>query len=138
MPPKSRLVHLITIPHIKDDCNLFFAQTGNHIPFTIKRVYYITKANTKLPRGFHAHKKTQQIIFCIQGAIKLIVNNGMKKEEIVLDKANTGVFLDKMIWHEMTDFKKNTILLVVASKPFNEKDYIRDYEKFKKRANQIP
>ncbi len=130
-------VKLINIPKIIDDCNLYFAQTPDHIPFKVRRVYFITSANTRLPRGFHAHKKNQQAIFCIQGSMKLILDNGKNKKEVVLDKPNMGVFLDKMIWHEMLDFKKNTILLVLASQIFNEKDYVRDYEKFKKRTAKI-
>ncbi len=124
----------LNLPKIVDDCELYFAQTPEHIPFKIKRVYYITNSDTRLPRGFHAHKKTQQVIFCISGSIKLILDNGKKREEIVINQPSTGVFLDKMIWHEMLDFKKNTILLVLASKVFDEKDYIRDYAQFKKQA----
>lgn len=122
----------ITLPHILDDCNLFFAQTPDHLPFETKRVYFITEAKTKSPRGFHAHKKNRQVIFCIQGSIKLILNNGREQVGIVLDKPSEGVFIDKLIWHEMHNFKKNTILLVLASEIFKEEDYIRSYEQFTK------
>lgn len=137
MQNKSKLIRIIEIPQVFDDCFLYFAQHPTHIPFKIKRVYYIVGANTRLIRGLHAHKKTQQIIFCIQGTIKLLLDNGKKKEEILLDKPNVGVFLEEMVWHEMYEFKKNTILLVLASKEFSEKDYIRDYEDFKKRTSEI-
>lgn len=136
MPLKSRLINLINIPEVNDDCYLYFAQNPQ-IPFKIRRVYYITKPNNKLPRGFHAHKKTKQIIFCIQGSIKLILDNGEMREEIILDRPSAGVFLERMIWHEMIDFKKNTILLVLASKEFDDKDYIRDYEQFKKKTHKV-
>lgn len=132
MRGKDHLIKIIKIPEIFDDCYLYFAQTKDHIPFPIKRVYYITRSNTKLSRGLHAHKKTNQVIFCIQGSIKLILDNGKIREEILLDKPNIGVLLENMIWHEMIDFKQNTILLVLASKEFSEKDYIRDYEQFKR------
>lgn len=128
------LIQPIEIPEIFDDCQLYFAQNPDHIPFTIKRIYYITNSDIRLPRGFHAHKKTQQVIFCIQGSIKLILDNGKKRKEVLLSKPNTGVFVDKMIWHEMHNFKKETILLVIASETFDPKDYIRDYGKFKKKA----
>lgn len=137
MSAEKSLIKLIKIPEIFDDCNLYFAQTKNHIPFSIKRVYYILQAKTKLPRGLHAHKKNKQVIFCIQGSIKLILDNGRRKKEIILDKPNVGIFLDKLIWHEMVDFKKNTILLILASKIFDKKDYIRDYENFKKKASKV-
>lgn len=130
MQKKVRLIRKVKLPEVLDDCFLYFAQAKDRIPFSIKRVYYILHTKTKLPRGLHAHKKNKQVIFCIQGSIKLILDNGRKKEEIILDKPNVGIFLDKLIWHEMHNFKKNTILLVLASMIFDEKDYIRDYEKF--------
>lgn len=135
MPQESKLINLVKIPKIFDDCYLFFAQNPHHIPFKIKRVYFITQASTQLPRGYHVHKKTKQVLFCIQGTIKLTLDNGKKRKSVTLDQPNIGVFIDKMIWHEMEDFKKDTILLVLASRIFDEKDYIRDYEKFKKEAN---
>lgn len=133
MPNQNKLP-LIELPKIFDDCYLSFAQTPDHIPFTIKRVYYITKSDPKLSRGYHAHKKTKQVIFCIQGSIKLTLDNDKKRKQIILDKSNIGVFINKMIWHEMTDFIKDSIVLVLASEVFDEKDYIRDYAQFKKQA----
>lgn len=126
------LIKIIKIPKIYDDCFLFFAENPNHIPFKIKRVYYITKAVKKLPRGYHAHHKTQQILFCIQGSIEMILDNGKRKEKTILKTPERGLFIDKKIWHEMHHFSKDTILLVLASTKYNPKDYIRNYEKFLK------
>lgn len=137
MPQQKGLMRLIKLPKIFDDCQLVFAQTPDYIPFNIKRVYYIFQADTKLPRGFHAHRQTRQVIFCIQGTIKLTLDDGKKQQTTILKKPNIGVFIDKMVWHKMQDFKENTILLVLTSKVFDEKDYIREYEQFKKEANKI-
>lgn len=134
MQRAKNLIQLIKIPEIFDDCYLYFAQVSDHIPFAIKRVYYITKAQTNLPRGLHAHKKNQQVIFCISGSVKLVLDSGKKREEVTISKPSIGVFIDKMVWHEMLEFKKDTILLVLASEIFDEKDYIRDYEQFKTKA----
>lgn len=133
----GNLMQLIELPEISDDCYLYFAQTQDHIPFSIKRVFYILQADTKLPRGFHAHKKTKQVLFCLQGSIKMILDDGKKKAAIVLDKPNKGIFIDTMIWHEMHNFKKDTILLILTSKKFNPADYIRDYEEFKRWASKV-
>lgn len=127
---KDKLIEFITIPKIFDDCLLFFAEHHTHIPFHIRRIYYILKANTKLSRGFHAHFKTKQALFCLSGGIKIVLKDGIRKKSVILDKPDVGIFLDKMIWHEMYDFKKNTIILVLASRKFSAKDYIRDYKKF--------
>lgn len=88
------------------------------------------QADTELPRGFHAHLKTKQVLFCLQGSIKILLDDGRNKDEITLSDPSTGIFLDKMIWHEMHKFKKNTILLILASALFDAKDYIRDYKSF--------
>ena len=131
---KQNEFQLIELPKILDDCFLYFAQAPDHIPFDIKRVYFITNARIKLSRGYHAHKKTKQVIFCIQGSIKLTLDNGSNRKEIILDQPNIGVLIDQMTWHEMTNFKKDTLLLILASEVFDEKDYIRDYAQFKKQT----
>lgn len=132
---KNKLIQKIKLPKILDDCSLIFGQENDHIPFKIKRVFYILYSNPKLPRGYHAHKKTKQVLFCVQGSIRLILNDGKQKKEIILDRPNVGIFINNMVWHQMHDFKKNTILLILASTNFDEKDYIRDYDKFKKRVS---
>lgn len=128
---KNKLIRLIEVSKIWDDCNLVVAE---NLPFEIKRVYWILDANTALPRGFHAHKKTNQVLFCIKGTIKITIDDGKGREEIALNKPNVGIILDKMIWHEMKGFRKDTILLVLASQSFDSGDYIRSYEEFKKLA----
>ena len=134
MAKKSTLIQTIKIPKINDDCWLYFAEYPKHIPFKIERIYYITQAKKNLPRGFHAHHKTRQVLFCIHGSIKMIFDDGKKKASIILKKPEIGVLIDKMVWHEMHQFSKDAILLVVASAPYDPKDYIRDYSDFKKRA----
>lgn len=135
MLPKNKLIQKIKLPKILDDCFLIFGQENDHIPFKIKRIFYILSSNPKLPRGYHAHKKTKQVLLCVQGSIRLVLNDGKQEKEIILDRPNLGIFINNMVWHQMHDFKKNTILLILASTNFDEKDYIRDYDKFKKRAS---
>jgi dTDP-4-dehydrorhamnose 3,5-epimerase-like enzyme len=128
----ASLIKKISIPKVTDDCFLYFGEYPKHIPFTINRIYYITKAAKKLPRGFHAHYRTRQVLFCIQGSIKMIFDNGKKRQSIILKKPEVGVLIDKKVWHEMHNFKKDTILLVLASAKYNPKDYIRNYDDFLK------
>jgi dTDP-4-dehydrorhamnose 3,5-epimerase-like enzyme len=128
----SKLVKKISLPKIEDDGFLIYAQYPDLIPFLIKRMYYILKADKKLSRGYHAHLDTQQILFCIQGEIEILLNDGRRVEKIVLNKPEEGILIDKLVWHEMHNFQENTILLVLASKEYDPKDYIRDYEEFKK------
>lgn len=127
---KTKLSHIIEIPKIRDEGFLCFAEEQKHIPFPIKRFYYIFDVDAGAIRGKHAHKETRQILFCLQGSIKIILDNGKEKEEIILTEPNQGIFLDKMMWHDMVDFEADTILLVVASDYYKESDYIRDYDSF--------
>lgn len=127
---KNGLIRFVKISKVSDDCMLCFAQTPDHIPFKIKRVYHISQSKPSLPRGFHAHYKTKQILFCIQGSVRMVLDNGKKREEFVLNEPEIGIFLDKLIWHEMHDLTKDAILLVLASRSYEAEDYIRNYEKF--------
>ncbi len=136
MDKPAKLINLIKIPKVLDNCFLFFAQSSHQIPFPVRRIYFIKNANTKLSRGFHAHKKTKQLLFCIQGSVKIVVDNGKARRSILLKSPETGIFLDQMIWHEQYDFKKGTILLVLASTIFDSKDYIRDYKLFLRLASR--
>lgn len=130
---KRKLIRLIEVTKIWDDCNLVVAE---HLPFEIKRAYWIMDANTDLSRGLHAHKKTDQVLFCIKGTITITLDNGKKREEITLNKPNVGIILYKMIWHEMKGFKKDTILLALSSHPFDPGDYVRNYHEFRKLAKK--
>lgn len=129
---KKSLIQTVSLPEIKDDATLCFGQIDDHIPFVFKRIYYILRPKKNEPRGFHAHFKTDQLLFCIQGKVKMVLDDGKRKEEIVLDRPNVGVLLPRMVWHEMHDMNKETILLVLASEKFKAEDYIRDYKQFKK------
>lgn len=120
---------------VADDCLLVFGQHPDTIPFSVKRIFYILKPRKGLPRGFHTHHKTKQVIFCIQGQFRLTLDDGKTREEAVLSKANKGVYLAPMIWHEMADMDKRTIILVVASRKYDPNDYIRDYQKFLRLVN---
>lgn len=132
---QTKVSYLITVPHIKDEASLVIAEANRHIPFTIRRIYYILNADNGAHRGKHAHRKLNQVLFCIKGSVTIVLDNGKTREEFVLDKPNIGVFMDNMMWREMKDFTKDTVLLVFASEYYDEKDYIRDYDQFLYEAN---
>lgn len=89
-----------------------------------------------LPRGYHTHKELQQVFFCIRGKVKMILDDGFRREEIILDEPSTGVVLRPMIWHEMHDIDQNTVMLIFASDKYIESDYIREYATFKKMVDE--
>ena len=100
------------------------------IPFDIKRVYYIYDTLPGVRRGFHAHKALKQLLICVHGSCKILLDDGSEKEIVVLDKPYEGIFVESDMWREMYDFSPDAVLLVLASEVYNEEDYIRDYDLF--------
>lgn len=129
----KKLVKLINAPLMVTDGSLCQLQYIDQIPFTIERVYYIFGVSAGAVRGAHTHNETSQALFCIQGSIDINLDNGKIKETIHLNKPNVGVLLEPHVWHEMAKFKKDTIILVLASKRYDPEDYVRSYEDFLKR-----
>jgi len=109
---------------------LCVAEVGKQIPFPLERVYFLR--NTKLgePRGFHAHKALEQVAVCVAGSCRLILDDGSRREQVVLDDPTRAIYVGPMIWREMHDFTQDCVLLVMASTIYKESDYIRDYQAF--------
>lgn len=105
-------------------------EENKNIPFDIKRVYYIYNTKTGVVRGRHAHKKLKQILICVHGSCKVILDNGEEKKEILLRKPYEGLYIGNNIWREMCDFSSDAILMVLASELYDESDYIRNYSDF--------
>ena len=129
---KPRFIPLQFIHDGKDGC-LTVAESGRQIPFQIKRVYYINQLeNRQAVRGKHAHKKLKQIIFCLQGFFSLKLDNGKLQRTLKVYQSSTGVYLAPKVWHEMSHFSKDCVILVLASDFYKKSDYIRDYDEFKR------
>lgn len=115
--------------------SLVALESLKNVPFEIKRIYYLTDMKPDLPRGFHAHKNLQQVIVCMSGSFDLVLDDGTKKEVIHLDSPFKGVLIKSLIWREMHNFSKGCVLMTLASDFYDESDYIRNYEDFKKMVN---
>lgn len=126
-----RVVRIKTIPTV-DAGELSFFEGLRDINFDIKRIYYISKVPEGVRRGFHAHKKLKQFLFCPYGRIQLILENRNGREEIELSDPSIGVLIDSFTWREMLWLQKNSVLCVAASDFYDADDYIRDYETFRK------
>jgi hypothetical protein len=109
---------------------LSFFESERHIPFDIRRVYYIYDVQGNSRRGFHAHRDLQQVLFCIHGSCKLLLDNGTEQVNVLLDDPAEGLLIENPIWREMYDFSPGAVLLVMASQYYDEADYIRDYDEF--------
>ncbi|KAA3593576.1 MAG: WxcM-like domain-containing protein [Candidatus Scalindua sp. AMX11] len=115
---------------------LVIGEAKRNIPFEPKRLYYITNlSNPKATRGKHAHKQLEQYIFCVSGTFRLHLDDGTTKQNIILDSPYYGIRLGPMLWHTMSKFSRDCVILVVASDYFDEEDYIRDYKQFLEYTN---
>ena len=128
----SGLIEIQKFRDERDGC-LCILEVGKHIDWDIKRVYYINHLEGGVSvRGKHAHKELEQYIFCIQGSFNLNLDDGVNKQSINMWQDNQGIRLGPMLWHEMHSFSSGCVIMVVASDVYNENDYIRSYEEFKK------
>lgn len=119
-------------PHGDKRGQLVSLEESKDIPFPIKRIYYIYGTAEGVTRGFHAHKKLQQILICINGSCKIRLDNGYEKKIVPLEKPYEGLYISNDMWREMFDFSPDAVLLVLASDFYDESDYIRDYDEFLK------
>lgn len=111
-------------------------EESKDIPFEIKRVYYMYDTLEGVRRGFHAHKSLEQILVCIHGSCKVLLDNGSEKKVIFLEKPYEGLYIDNKMWREMYDFSADAVLLVLASDYYKEEDYIRSYDEFLQFVNR--
>lgn len=105
-------------------------ESGIHIPFEIKRVFYIYGTQPNVPRGQHSHHKTKQYLIAVSGSCHVTLDDGTNKETHMLNQPHAGLFQDAMVWGTMHDFSPDCVLLVLASEHYNDADYIRNYEEF--------
>lgn len=106
------------------------------LDFPIKRIYYIYEVSKETRRGYHSHNDLEQVLIAVNGKVKVLVKTPNEEEVIELDKPNKGLYIGPMVWREMFDFENNAVLLVLASHEYDEKDYIRDYNEYLKKAQK--
>ncbi|NBI87919.1 WxcM-like domain-containing protein [Lachnospiraceae bacterium] len=119
-------------PHGDERGQLVALEEYKDIPFEIKRVYYMYDTANGVHRGFHAHRSLEQILVCIHGSCKVLLDNGREKKVVPLEKPYEGLYISNNMWREMYDFSPDAVLLVFASQLYDESDYIRNYDEFLK------
>lgn len=117
-------------PHGDERGMLVALEEMKDIPFRIRRVYYMYDTLRDVTRGKHAHKNLQQILFCVNGSCKVMLDNGHERKTVLLEKPYEGLYVPSNMWREMYDFAPGTVLMVLASELYDESDYIRDYDTF--------
>jgi hypothetical protein len=122
---------LMDLPKISDPRgNLTFLEGERHVPFEIKRVYYLYDVPGGAERGGHAHKDLHQLIIAISGSFDIVLNDGFEKKRVHLARSYYGLYVCPMIWREMDNFSSGAVCLVLASNFYDESDYFRDYRQF--------
>ncbi|HAS8351696.1 TPA: WxcM-like domain-containing protein [Vibrio vulnificus] len=125
------LINLIEFKTLGDDRgSLISLEQNKNIPFEIKRIYYIFGTKENVSRGFHAHKNLQQVAVCLSGSCRFVLDNGEKREDIILNSPDKGLYISNYMWREMHDFSPDCVLIVLASDFYLESDYIRNYDDF--------
>ena len=117
-------------PHGDNRGQLVALEEFKDIPFDIKRVYYMYDTVPGVARGFHAHRNLEQILICVHGSCKILLDDGTEKVVVPLEKPNEGLYIANNMWREMFDFSTDAVLMVLASELYDESDYIRNYEEF--------
>ena len=122
---------LIELPRFLDARgNLSFAEQNNHIPFEIKRTYWIYDVPGGESRGGHAYRENQEFIVALSGAFDGVVDDGIHKKKFTLNRSYYGLYVPAGMWREMTNFSTNSFALEFGSTHYDKADYIRDYEQF--------
>ncbi|MCY0975818.1 FdtA/QdtA family cupin domain-containing protein [Chryseobacterium wangxinyae] len=128
---------IINLPRILDKRgNLSFFEYPNLLPFEIKRTYWIYDVPGGEVRGSHAFKDQQEFIVALSGSFDVVIHDGKDEKRFSLNRSYDGLYIPKMIWRKLENFSTNSLALIVSDKSYYEGDYIRDFEEFKKLANE--
>jgi dTDP-4-dehydrorhamnose 3,5-epimerase-like enzyme len=128
---------LIDLPKISDPRgNLTFIEAGNHVPFDIKRVYYLYDVPGGAERGAHGHKKLEQLIVAMSGSFDVVIDDGIATRRYHMNRSYYGLYICPMMWRDITNVSSGAVCLVLASEFYDVNDYYRDYDEFVKAASE--
>jgi hypothetical protein len=133
------LAELIELPVVADPRGkLCFVESERHVPFPIERVYYLFDVPAGAVRAGHAHLALRQLLLPLGGAFDVRLHDGRREEVVTLNRPNIGLHIGPMTWREIENFTSGAVCMVLASTPYDEADYIRDFDAFLARAAERP
>ncbi len=122
---------MIQFPRVTDQRgNLTFVEGSRHVPFDIRRVYYVYDVPGGAARAGHAHKALQQVIVAMSGSFDVTIDDGHHRERFSLNRSYVGLYIPSMVWRELDNFSSGSVCLSLASELYDESDYFRDYAAF--------
>jgi len=126
---------LIELPRINDHRgNLTFIESGRHIPFEIKRTYYLYDVPGGAARAGHGHKALHQLMIAMSGSFDITLDDGFEKKVISLNRSYNGLYIPPMMWRDLDNFSSGAVCMVLASAFYDEGDYFRNYDDFLRAA----
>lgn len=126
---------IIQLPKIEDVRGaLTFVEGAHHIPFEIKRVYYLYDVPGGASRAAHGHRTLQQLVIAMAGSFDITLDNGYEKQLYSLNRSYYGLYVPPMTWRDLDNFSSGAVCLVLASDHYDEGDYFREYDEFLKAA----
>ena len=132
---KTRNCHWIDVPGASDARgSINFLEPGKGLDFEPKRLFYLHHVAPGQWRGRHAYRHTQLVLVAVSGSCRTHLDDGIEKETVTLDDPTKGLHIAPWVWHELTDFAPGTVVVVLASTPYEEADYLRDYDVFRREA----
>jgi glyoxylate utilization-related uncharacterized protein len=129
---------IIELPRITDPRgNLTFIEGESHIPFSIKRVFYLYDVPGGATRAGHGHKMLEEFMIAISGSFDVLLDDGHEKRRYHLNRSFYGLYIPPLVWRELENFSSGSVCMVLASRPYSEADYFRDYDEFVKAARAL-
>ncbi|MGD6806482.1 MAG: sugar 3,4-ketoisomerase [Candidatus Bathyarchaeia archaeon] len=124
---------IVNFPKVTDQRgNLSFIEENHQIPFKIKRVYYLYDVPSGATRGGHAHKELHQVVIALSGSFDVILDDGLRRRSFFLNRPHYGLYIPPRIWRELENFSSNSVALSLVSEIYDESDYVRDYDDFRR------
>jgi hypothetical protein len=125
------LCRLIELPRITDARgSLSFIESCRHVPFDIRRVYYLYDVPGGSDRGGHSHKALEQVLIAMSGSFDVLLDDGSERRRYHLNRSYYGLYIAPMVWRELDNFSSGSVCLALASAPYDEADYYRDYQSY--------
>ncbi|MFZ5874874.1 MAG: sugar 3,4-ketoisomerase [Nitrospirota bacterium] len=133
---RCRLIELPIISNPKG--NLTFIEAHRHVPFEIKRVYYLYDVPGGAERGGHGHRELEQLIIAMSGSFDVVLDDGAERKRYHLNRSYFGLYVCPMMWREIDNFSSGSVCMVLASTRYDESDYYREYEPFLRAVRDKP